>query len=330
MTHGPVAPTAPAPAGARRFPALAGFFVCALLCLAGCATPQLAVLTAAWPTDVPDRAQVDNVPFFAQADYQCGPAALAMVAQSAGVPVTPEQLVDQVYLPGRQGSLQPEMLAATRRQGLVAYPLAPEMNALLRELAAGHPVLVFQNLSLPVYPVWHYAVAIGYDRDRSTLVLHSGTTERLTMSLATFERTWARGDRWAMLALPVHRLPATATPDGYAGAVATLERSNPGAAQAAYTTALQAWPQHRGLLLGSGNAAYALGQRTEAAQAYEAAATADPDFADAWNNLAQVRLELGQRTQASEAIARAVALGGPREARYRDLQQKINEIAVKP
>ena len=61
-----------------------------------------------------------------------------------------------------------------------------------------------------------------------------------------------------------------------------------------------------------------------------AAAQADPNFADAWNNLAQVQLELGQRPQAAKAIARAVALGGPREARYRDLQKKINEKGAKP
>lgn len=330
MTLGKPSWSASAPASARRFPALAGFFVFAWLSLAGCATPQLTALRGAWPADVPGQAQLSQVPFFAQADYQCGPAALAMVAQSAGVSVTPEQLVEQVYLPGRQGSLQPEMLAATRRQGLVAYPLAPELNALLRELAAGNPVLVFQNLSLPIYPLWHYAVAIGYDRDRSELVLHSGTTERLTMSLATFERTWARGGRWAMLALPTDRLPATATPDAYASAVATLERTHPDAAHAAYATALKTWPQQRALLLGSGNTAYALGQRNQAAQAYEAAAKADPTFADAWNNLAQVRLELGQQVQASEAIARAVALGGPRAARYRELQKKINGTGAKP
>lgn len=330
MTHGQPCQSAPARAGAHRFPALAGFFICALLWLSGCATPQLTALSTAWPADVPDQAEVSGVPFFPQADYQCGPAALAMVAQSAGVPVTPEQLVDQVYLPGRQGSLQPEMLASARRQGLVAYPLAPELNAVLRELAAGNPVLVFQNLSLPIYPIWHYAVAIGYDRGRSELVLHSGTTERLVMSLATFERTWARGERWAMLALSTSRLPATATPDAYASAVATLERTNPGAALTAYTTGLQSWPQHRGLLFGRGNAAYAQGQRATAAQAYEAAAQADPNFADAWNNLAQVQLELGQRPQAAKAIARAVALGGPREARYRDLQKKINEKGAKP
>lgn len=301
-----------------------------MLWLSGCATPQLSALSGQWPADVPAQAEVSGVPFFPQADYQCGPAALAMVAQAAGTPVTPDQLVEQVYLPGRQGSLQPEMLAAARRQGLVAYLLAPELQALLRELAAGNPVLVFQNLSLPVYPMWHYAVAIGYQRDRGEIVLHSGTTERLTLSLATFERTWARGGYWAMLALPNHRLPATATPDAYASAVATLERSQPAAALAAYNTGLQAWPQHRGLLLGRGNAAYAQGDRATAARAYEAATRADPTFADAWNNLAQVRLDMDQRPAAAQAIARAVALGGPREARYRELQKKISEKGAKP
>lgn len=45
------------------------------------------------------------------------------------------------------------MLVASRRNGLPAYPLKPKLEAVLREVAAGNPVLVFQNLSLPIYPV---------------------------------------------------------------------------------------------------------------------------------------------------------------------------------
>ena len=50
---------------------------------------------------------------------------------------------------------------------------------------------------------------------------------------------------------------------------------------------------------------------------------AHPDFADGWNNLAQVQLELGRRKEASEAITKAVALGGVRLPQYLELQQKI-------
>lgn len=308
-----------------RAPALAGVFVCAaLLGLAGCATPQRTELAQHWPADLPARAQLREVPFYPQEDYECGPAALAMVASAAGVPRMPEDLVSQVYVPGRKGSLQPEMLAASRRQGLPAYQLQPRLESLLREVAAGHPVVVFQNLSLPVYPMWHYAVVIGFDRERDTLVLHSGRTERLEMTLSTFEHTWARGAYWAMVALAPTRLPATAEPDRYAASVAALERVNLGAAQTAYATALQAWPEHRASLLGAGNAAYGLGQLERAASAYRRAAQQHPDFADAWNNLAQVLLEQGLRREAAAAIARAVALGGPRLPRYLELQKKIS------
>lgn len=302
-------------------PALAGVFVCALL--VGCATPQVEQLGARWPDRLPAVAQVAGVPFFPQEDYECGPAALAMAAGAAGVPLTPADLVPQVFLPGRQGSLQVEMLATTRRQGLLAYPLAPRVEALLSEVAAGTPVVVFQNLSFAFSPVWHYAVVIGYDRDRNTVTLHSGRTERMEMSLFTFERIWARGDHWAMLALPPGRLPATAEPAVHATAAAALERTNPRAAQSAYEAALQRWPGQRTAMLGLGNTAYAQKQLDRAAAAYEAATAAHPDFADAWNNLAQVKLELMALPQALTAAERAVALGGPREARYRVLRDEI-------
>ena len=306
-------------------PALAGVLLCAVLFLGGCAaTPQLAQLERQWPAQLPSRVLLDQVPFHPQDDNLCGPATLAMVAQAAGTSVTPEQLTPQVYLPGRQGALQLEMLAAARRQGLVAYPLAPSLQAVLTEVASGHPVLVLQNLSLPISPMWHYAVVVGFDRVRREILLHSGTTARMTMPLATFEHTWARSDHWAFRVSLPNQLPATAQPDDWARAVAPLERVDPQAAQTAYTTALAAWPGHRISLLGLGNTAYALGRREDAVRAFEATTLAHPDFADAWNNLAQVRLELGQLDPAHQAASKAVALGGTRLPGYRALLDNID------
>jgi tetratricopeptide (TPR) repeat protein len=306
-----------------RAPVLTGVFVWAVLLLGGCATPQVAMLDARWPTELPAQVELADVPFFPQEDYECGPAALAMVATAAGVDVTPEALVNQVYLPGRKGSLQPEMLAATRRQGLLAYPLKPKVEDILREVAAGHPVLVFQNLAFSIYPVWHYAVVMGFDRERHVLLLHSGRTERMEISMFAFERTWARGQYWAMLALKPGQLPATGEPQAYTAAAATLERTDARGAQQAFAAALQRWPDDRAALLGAGNTAYALGQRDAAAKAYRQAVLKHPDFADGWNNLAQVLLELNRRQEASQAIARAVALGGERLPAYLALQAKI-------
>ncbi len=305
-------------------PALAGVLLCAVLLLSACATPpQSAALQQEWPAQLPPHALLEGVPFFPQDDRLCGPATLAMVAQAAGREVTPEQLTPQVYLPGRQGALQTEMLAAARRQGLVAYQLAPSLPALLAEVAGGHPVLVLQNLALPLSPMWHYAVVVGYDRAARTLTLHSGTTERLLVPMATFEHTWARSAHWAVRVTPPERLPVTARPDEWATAVAALERSDPRAAHAAYATGLKAWPQHRILQLGLGNTAYTLGRREQAGQAYESTLRVHPDFADAWNNLAQVRMEQGRLDEARHAAQRAVAIGGLRLPDYKALLQDI-------
>jgi tetratricopeptide (TPR) repeat protein len=298
-------------------PALAGVVLSALL-LAGCAAPpQLAALRAQGVAGLPERAQVERVPFFAQpGDTLCGPTTLAMVAQAAGRTVTPEQLTPQVYLPGRQGALQAEMLAAARRNGLVPYVIEPSLKALLRELANGAPVLVLQNLSLPMAPQWHYAVAVGYDWPAGEIELHSGTTERLRMPLSTFERTWGRSQHWAVRVAAPDAPPTTADGARWAAAVAPLERLDVQAAHTAYQAGLRRWPQVALLHFGAGNTAHALGASDDARRAFEAATELQPDFADAWNNLAWLRLQRGDAPGARAAAERAVALGGPRLAAY--------------
>jgi hypothetical protein len=291
--------------------------------LAGCAAPQVAGLLERRPADLPTRAEIAQTPFFPQEDYQCGPASLATVLQHAGRSASPEALLPQVYLPGRKGSLQAEMLAGARRHGLLVYQPAPTVEALLREIAAGTPVLVLQNLALAWAPQWHYAVAIGYDLDAREIVLRSGVTRRLAMSLDTFERTWARGGHWAMLALPPDRLPAGALERPYVSAAAALERVDPAAASRAYETALSRWPESLVALLGLGNARYALRNLPDAADAYRRATRMHPEAADAWNNLAQTLFEIGARDEALAAARHAVAIGEPRRATYRQTLEHI-------
>ena len=301
----------------HRAPASAGALLCAVLAgLAGCAPPQFAALHASPSAGLPARVELDRVPFFPQDEYQCGPAALATALVHASVATTPEALVTQVYLPGREGSLQAEMLAAARRHGRVAYRLAPRLEDVLLEVADGAPVIVLQNLALEFSPFWHYAVVIGYDLPREEIILRSGTTRRAVVTLATFERTWARGEHWAMLALGPERLPRTVSEDRYVVAVAALERVAPAAARRAYTTALERWPGNLTARIGQGNAAYALRDLPGAEAAYREATRLHPQAADAWNNLAQALLELRQLDEALAAAQRAVGIGGPRLAQY--------------
>ena len=149
----------------------AGVLLSGLL-LTGCAiAPQTRQLTHTRPAGLPSAYELEQVPFFPQSRYQCGPAALATVLATHGVDITPDSLVDQVYVPGLKGSLPEEITASARRYGMLAYPLAPALTNILTEVAHGHPVLVFQNLGLRRVPQRHFAVVIGYDLEAGDLFL---------------------------------------------------------------------------------------------------------------------------------------------------------------
>lgn len=287
--------------------------LCAVL-LGGCAV-QTAALRRTPPADLAARVELAATPFFAQTDYHCGPAALATVLAGVGRPASPTLLGEQIFLPARTGTLQLEMIAGARRQGVVATRLPGTLEALLRELQAGQPVVVLLNLGLSWYPQWHYAVAIGYDLEQGEMLLRSGTTERAVLPMNTFEHTWARAGSWAFVALPPDRWPATAEESAVVEAAVGFERAvPPSQAVLAYRSALQRWGASLSLQMGLGNALYAAGDKAGAARAFEAAATRHPDSAPAWMNLASTRAELGQRDAAIAAAQRAVSAADARWA----------------
>ena len=315
--HEEVTPAATSRA-ARKARVRAGFFLAgalaALLGLSGCISlPQTEALRAgAPPAGLPPRVELEQVPFFEQGDFLCGPATLAMVLSAAGKPATVESLTPQVYLPGRQGSLQAEMMGATRRAGLVAYPLSPQLEALMRELAAGRPVIVLLNLSFRLAPIWHYAVVVGYDLEREKFIVRSGHRARDEWSFAFLEFFWKDSGYWAMLALPPGQLPATAREAEFAAAVAALEQAGgKREARESYRALLERWPQNLVGLFGLGNVDYALGDLAGAERAFRRATDAHPESAPAFNNLAHVLAQMGRLAEAETFARRAVELGGP-------------------
>ena len=301
----------------------------------GCAVfaepPQSASLAAAPPTGLPPLAELREVPFFPQTPYHCGPAALATVLVHAGLVATPEQLADAVFLPSREGSLQTEMLAASRRFGALAVPLTPQLGTLFREVAAGHPVLVLQNLGLAIAPRWHYAVLVGYDLAARAVILRSGTTERERMGFALFERTWARGAHWAFVALPPGHLPATAAEVDAVQAAIGFERvAAPAQALRAYDSIVARWPGNALAGLGQGNTRFASGDLAGAAQAFERVAL-QHDSAAAWHNLAATRMRLGQRDAAQQAAERALVRARTAEPAWREAAEALSrQLQTRP
>lgn len=296
----------------RRLGRLSLGLVLAPLALPGCASrldagaPQAKALLENPPAGLPRLVHLKDTPFFPQDELQCGPATLATLLQAIGRPVTPAALIPQLFVPERGGSLQIEMLAAPRRHDALAIRVPDRLDALLRELAAGHPVGVMQNLGLDWAPLWHFAVLIGIDLDRGEAILRSGTTREQRLDLLTFERTWARAERWAFVVRPPGDVPPTATAAALREACLGFERvAPPPRAILAWEAAARAWPSDPVLGMGWGNALARAGQAEAAAQAFTTVAEAT-DGAAAWNNLANIRLQQGRVLDARLAARRAL------------------------
>ncbi len=270
--------------------ALRLFCLLAFSWLAGCAAPfnpdeRLTV-------DIPTRATVTGVPLIQQEAFYCGPTSIAMVMQWSGHDVTQDDIASLAFSPGAGGTYLADMIGSARRMGQLAVEIN-NFDALLSEIGAGHPVIVFQNLGLGIAPVWHYGVVTGYDLQKDEVYLNSGQLDQMVMPFALFERTWRRGDFWGLVVLPPDDLPVSVSETKVLQAAAALERVTQfKAAETLYETGAAEWPDNWLWQFGLGNARYAQGDLRGARQALRQARRIAPDIPEIRNNLAQVESEL--------------------------------------
>lgn len=273
-----------------------------------------------------------DTPFFPQERYQCGPAALMTVLTDSGAQVSLDSLVDQVYLPGRQGSLQAELVAATRAAGRIPYPLNGSMEAIRAELEAGRPVLVLQNLGVSWYERWHYAVVVGLDPQKSQVILRSGTDSRRITDAQTFMHTWRRSDNWALVVLQPGELPENPDQQRYFKALSALEETGHfGAARDAWQAALARWPDDPTALFGLANAELALADFSAAELLYLKLLGQKPAFASAVrNNLAYALARQGLKAKAVEQLKLALDAGVDDDFMRQELLDSLDEIQNAP
>jgi len=281
-----------------RHPARVLFVLVLLASGAGCAA--LGPPLAAQPVELTDT------PFHPQEEYLCGPAALATVLHPSGVEVHPDALTRDLYIPERQGTLQVELLAATRRQGRLAVELDGTLADIVRQLEHGRPVLVLQNLATARAPAWHYAVVVGYLPDSNQFVLRSGREQRQLMARSRFEATWRRADNWALAVVDPAADAAGLEPGAYLRAAADFESLGAHApALTAFRSAARSWPEQSAALLGQANNLYFLERFAEAADVYRRLIDQDPQQVVAVHNLTMLLLEQGEPCQAAALVAAA-------------------------
>ena len=287
-------------------PLLSSFSLYLTLLLCGCASipEQVGQLDAD-----PAAVEITDVPFFPQQRYQCGPAALTTLLVASGADVDLPEIERKVYLPGKRGSLQVELEAATRTSGRLPYVIDGTLEALHAELSAGRPVVVLQNLGIAALPKWHYAVVVGIDADEHHVLLRSGDQKRRVTTTRTFLQTWRRGDYWAMVVLRPDEIPARVEQRRYFRAIAELEQTGMfDPAALAWQTALQRWPNDPVALFGLANVSQALGDHATAERHYRLLLRDQPDLVPARNNLALALVKQGKTAAAVTEIDLALSM----------------------
>lgn len=188
-----------------------------VLALSGCTslvTPQIKSL--------PDRVELTSVPFFRGNIYQSGPGALASMLANQQVQTTPGLLDKPLQLPGAEDRLEQNMPKVAREYGFMVYPLDGDLHALLAQVSAGYPVMLRFSQGSAFWKQPRYAVLVGYNRVKETVLVNVGMDRRYVMSFSSFVSAWNDGGRWAVLIQSPRQLPAQVDAQRWLRAAAEL------------------------------------------------------------------------------------------------------------
>ena len=283
------------------------FFLFLVVLLSGCTTRTYRKPAIEWSAE---SVELKQVPFYPQTRYQCGPASLASILNSSGLDVDLKNLVDEVYLPGRKGTLQVEIIAAVRRYGRVPYQIDQNPKSIMDQLEQGLPVLVLLNLGYKLIPTYHYAVVIGYEPVKDMMILRSGRNYRLLMPRQQFLSAWRKTANWGLTVLPPGHVPDVVDVARYLSAVIVLESIGQWrAAELSYAAVLKKWPANTLARFGLANTLLAQGKLDEAAVQYRKVLAQDTRHKPARNNLADILLRLGRCGEAVTVLEPALISG---------------------
>lgn len=165
-------------------------FITALVSLTACATAQF----------IPggrDGYLINDVPFFAQEEYQCGPASLASVLHYWNVHDSPEEIGAAVFSRSALGTLTVDMALYAERKGLRAEQLRGSMELLKESINSGHPPIVLVDYGISVIQRNHFMVVTGYSGDG--VIVHSGKSSNKFLPEKSFLASWEKTNYWMLL-----------------------------------------------------------------------------------------------------------------------------------
>jgi len=143
---------------------------------------------------------IENVPFFPQETYQCGPASLAGVLNYWGVKVFPEAIAAKIYSRSAKGTLNLDMVLYAQDKGLQVIQYKGSIKDLKKNIDLGYPAIVLVDYGFWVYQQNHFMVVVGYNE--KGVITNSGKNRLKFIREEDFLKPWERTDFWTLLIKP--------------------------------------------------------------------------------------------------------------------------------
>ncbi len=169
------------------------FYIIGILFLFSCSTVQ----------EIPESRDIhiiENVPFYPQEDFQCGPSSLAMVLNHHGIQATPDEIAEETFSGSARGTLTIDMAIYAQKIGLQALQFKGNIEDLKRNIDTGYPVIVLVDYGFSLYQVNHFMVIIGYSE--YGVVVNSGRSKEKFVAWKEFLKAWEKTGFWTLLIKP--------------------------------------------------------------------------------------------------------------------------------
>jgi predicted double-glycine peptidase len=143
---------------------------------------------------------IENVPFYPQEAYQCGPASLAGVLNYWGGQTSPAEIAAEIYSPKAGGTLDVDMVLYAEKKGLKAVQYAGSLGDLKKNIDSNYPLIVLVDYGFWVYQKNHFMVVVGYSENG--LIANSEKEQHKVIPLENFLKAWERTRFWTLRITP--------------------------------------------------------------------------------------------------------------------------------
>jgi ABC-type bacteriocin/lantibiotic exporter with double-glycine peptidase domain len=173
-------------------------FIVLFFLIAGCATTRVM-----FP---PDVVLLNNVPFFEQDDFQCGPSALGTVLnywykkEKTGKSLAPQDIISEIYSSSARGVLGIDLELYAKRLGFRTLQYSGSIEDIRSNIDKGMPLIILVDYGISVYQQNHFVVTTGYTKDG--IIVNSGRKENELILDEDLQKIWKKTGFWTLSITP--------------------------------------------------------------------------------------------------------------------------------